>query len=96
MRAGQGLTLLPKRVGPIIPVPTGEALLRLVMKAGDEMNESPDRDTYLARKEIFLFLLTIAEHDEYCVRVLVPTVQRILDEESALIQLLDRKGRVNQ
>lgn len=84
------MSYLDRRPGEWRPVVTGAELLALVMKAGRSMLAAEDHDQYLERREEFISLLKIAEHDNYCVPILIPAVQDILDEESRM--RFDKKG----
>ena len=66
------------------PVVTGRELLALVLYTGQAMLASETREQYLVRKDKFIYLLTIAEHDAYCAPILIAHVQTILDEESRI------------
>jgi len=77
-----------KRISPLTP--TGPALLALVKVAGDSMLKtlrSGNHEVYLAEREFYLYLLELAQVDEYCARILIPAVQSALDDEALLARL---------
>lgn len=72
------------------PVPTGPELLALVLRSGNAMLAAETHAVYLDKREKFIYLLTIAEHDQYCIERLIPAVQGILDAESQMFR--DKSG----
>ena len=77
------------RPKPGLPTPTGELLLRMVVRQGNLMVRQTDYESYHIHRERFIYLLTIAENDTYCQERLIPAAQAIFDEESRAF----REGR---